>query len=48
MLHNVYDATTYGIENFGENIAVMGSSQGGILAAMAAGKRYKIKSRFST
>ena len=38
MLHNVYDATTYGIENFGENIAVMGSSQGGILAAMAAGR----------
>lgn len=38
LLHNVYDATTYGIENFGENIAVMGSSQGGILAAMAAGR----------
>ena len=46
MLHNVYDATTYGIENFGENIAVMGSSQGGILAAMAAGRDTRLKAVF--
>ena len=46
LLHNVYDATTYGIENFGENIAVMGSSQGGILAAMAAGRDTRLKAIF--
>ena len=46
LLHNVYDATTYGIENFGENIAVMGSSQGGILAAMAAGRDTRLKAVF--
>lgn len=46
LLHNVYDVTTYGIENFGENIAVMGSSQGGILAAMAAGRDTRLKAVF--
>lgn len=46
LLYNVYDATTYGIENYGDNIAVMGSSQGGILAAMAAGRDTRLKAVF--
>ena len=46
LLYNVYDATTYGMENYGDNIAVMGSSQGGILAAMAAGRDTRLKAVF--
>lgn len=46
LLCNVYDATTYGIETFGDNIAVMGSSQGGILAAMTAGRDTRLKAVF--
>lgn len=46
LLCNVYDATTYGIEQFNNNISVMGSSQGGILAAMAAGRDTRIKAVF--
>ena len=46
LLCNVYDATTYGIEKLGDRIAIMGSSQGGILAAMAAGRDARIKAVF--
>ncbi|WP_125143713.1 alpha/beta hydrolase [Clostridium transplantifaecale] len=46
LLQNVYDTTTFAIENFGHNISIMGSSQGGILAAMAAGRDTRIKAVF--
>ena len=42
----LYDATTYGMENYGDNRAVMGSSQGGILAEMAAGRDTRLKAVF--
>lgn len=37
LAQNVSDAATFAIRHYGENIALMGSSQGGILAAMVAG-----------
>lgn len=46
LLCNVYDTTTYGIKHFNSNISIMGSSQGGILAAMAAGRDTRIRAVF--
>ena len=46
LAQNVSDAATYAISEYGENIALMGSSQGGILAAMVAGKDHRFKALF--
>lgn len=46
LAQNVSDAATFAIEQYGENIALMGSSQGGILAAMVAGIDHRFKALF--
>lgn len=46
LAQNVSDAATFAIEHYGENIALMGSSQGGILAAMVAGIDHRFKALF--
>lgn len=43
MIENVRDAITYCIDNFNDNVFLMGSSQGGILATAAAGVDSRIK-----
>jgi len=46
MLQNVSDAISFCREKYNDNIAVLGSSQGGILCIAAAGKDHRIKAVF--
>ncbi|MHA1309504.1 MAG: alpha/beta fold hydrolase [Candidatus Helarchaeota archaeon] len=43
LISTIYDITTYVIENYGENVAIMGSSLGGITALYATANDERIK-----
>ncbi|MGI2335859.1 MAG: alpha/beta hydrolase [Dehalogenimonas sp.] len=47
LLQNAQDAVTFCTEYFGQNIIVMGSSQGGILSMALAAKDHRIKAVFA-
>jgi alpha-beta hydrolase superfamily lysophospholipase len=47
MLQNTHDAVTFCIERFNKTVGVLGSSQGGLLAVLAAGLDHRIRATFA-
>lgn len=46
LIQNTKDTISYTVDRFGENIALMGSSQGGLIAILTATQDYRIKAVF--